>query len=88
MFFQGTAIPTVEEFEALPRAVQRYIMALEQQTIPASAVRDAIVWKENALALVVRIRELEGELAANRPGLAQAVPRGEPDRVAELARKG
>ena len=62
-------------------------MALEQQTVPASAVRDAIVWKETAHALLVRIRELEAELG-KRPGLAQAVPRSDSDYVAELARKG
>jgi len=73
------AVPTTEEFEALPEATRRYIMALEQQTVPSSAVRDAIVWKETAIALAVRVRELEAELASSRPGVAQAVPRAAPD---------
>jgi hypothetical protein len=54
--------PTTDEFEALPPATRAYIMALEQQTVPASAVRDAIVWRETALALAARVRELEAEL--------------------------
>ncbi|HWA29073.1 MAG TPA: hypothetical protein VG734_25710 [Lacunisphaera sp.] len=59
--------PTNADLDALPESVRAYIMELEQQTVPNSAVRDAIVWRENALALAVRVRELEAELAEKHP---------------------
>lgn len=70
--------PTAEEFAALPEATRRYIMALEQQTVPASAVRDAIVWRETAEALVVRVRELKAVPSVVWHPVAEVPPRADP----------
>ena len=83
MSVRSGAPPTAEELEASPESVRRYLMELETIADPSCLVRDAMAWQENALALAVRVRELEAELAGSRPGLAQAVPRTDSKRARE-----
>lgn len=57
--------PTLAELvNACPEPVRRLIHELEAMSDPASLVRNAIVERENALALAERVRELEAELRA------------------------
>lgn len=54
--------PTTEQINALPAPLRRFITALETIADPACSIRDAIVWRETAEALAVRVRELEAEI--------------------------
>lgn len=55
--------PTTEQINALPEPLRRFIAALETIADPACSIRDAIVWRETAEALAVRVRELEAKVA-------------------------
>lgn len=47
---------------AAPAPLRRYIHDIETRCDPASDVRTAHVWRETAMALAERVRELEAEL--------------------------
>ncbi len=62
--------PTIEHaalrdwFNALPEPFRGYVHWLDTNADPSWNIRDAVCWKENALACGARIAELEHELAA------------------------
>jgi len=52
-------LPVAANISVLPYPLRRYIHDLETNCDPAGMVREAIVQRENAAALAVRVRELE-----------------------------
>lgn len=56
-------VPDSAHINALPDPLRRFIHDLETNADPAGTIREAICQRENAMALAIRVNELESQLA-------------------------
>jgi hypothetical protein len=61
--------PTSEQINALPEKLRKYIHDIETNCDQTGVIREAIVQRENAEALALRVQELQKELNDTRDSL-------------------